>query len=63
MNPSVNPESPANEADLLEQQRDVRAGGDVEPEETPDADVEADPADVQDQSRPVPVEEEDWPVG
>jgi hypothetical protein len=55
----MNLEFRANEADVAEQQRDVRE--DIEPEEeTPRADVEADPADVQEQSRPVPSEEEDW---
>ena len=55
----MNLEFRANEADVAEQQRDVRE--DIEPEEeTPRADVEADPADVQEQNRPVPSEEEDW---
>jgi hypothetical protein len=60
----VNPESPADEADVLEQQRDVREA-DVEAEEPPSADVEADSADVHEQSLPVPSasEEEDWPDG
>jgi hypothetical protein len=49
---------PVNEADVAEQRRDVRE--DVEPDEVLTADVEADPADVQEQSRPVPAEEEDW---
>ena len=48
----------ANEADVIEQQQDVR---DTEPEDqVPSTDVEADPADVQEQSRAVPSEEEDW---
>lgn len=56
------PQEPrANEADLLEQRRDLRE--DTEPTEPPDADVEADPADLQEQSLPVPSEEEDWPDG
>jgi len=54
----MNLEFRANEADVAEQQRDVRE--DTEPDEAPRADVEADPADVQEQSRPVPSEEEDW---
>lgn len=50
-----------NEADVLEQQRELR-----EDEEQPELPatldvVEADPADVTDQNRPVPSEEEDWP--
>jgi hypothetical protein len=51
------PAFPANEADVVEQRREVT---DVEPDEVPAADVEADPADLQEQSRPVPSEEEDW---
>lgn len=54
----MNPEYRANEADVLEQQRDLRE--DTEPEEVPSAEVEADPADLQEQSLPVPSEEEDW---
>lgn len=53
------PEFPANEADVLEQRRDVR--DDPEPGNVPVLDAEADPADLQEQSRPVPAEEEDWP--
>jgi len=54
----MSPEFLANEADVAEQQRDLR--DDTEPEdEAPSADVEADPADVQEQSRAVPSEEED----
>jgi hypothetical protein len=49
---------PVNEADVAEQRRDLRE--DVEPDVVLAADVEADPADVQEQSRPVPAEEEDW---
>lgn len=51
---------PANEADVAEQHREVT---DVEPDEVPPVDVEADPADLQEQSRPVPSEEEDWREG
>jgi hypothetical protein len=55
----MSPEFRANEADVAEQQRDLR--DDIEPEdEAPSADVEADPADVQEQSRAVPSEDEDW---
>jgi len=55
----MNPEYRANEADLLEQQRELRE--DVEPEAPPSTDVEADPADLHEQSLTVPSEEEDWP--
>jgi hypothetical protein len=49
----------ANEADVAEQRRDLRE--DAEPEnKAPSAEVEADPADVQEQSRAVPSEEDDW---
>ena len=49
-----------NEADALEQRRELRE--DEEPVELPATiDVEADPADLTDQHRPVPSEEEDWP--
>ena len=54
----MNPELRADEADVLEQQRDVR---EVTQDEEPSAAVEADPADVQEQSRAVPAEDEDWP--
>jgi hypothetical protein len=54
----MNPEYRANEADVLEQQRELRE--DVEPEEVPSTEVEADPADLREQSLPVPSEEEDW---
>jgi hypothetical protein len=58
----MNPQEPAaNEADLLEQRRDLRE--DTEPAEAPDTDAEADPADLREQSLPVPSEEEDWPDG
>ena len=48
----------ADEADVLEQQREL---GEPSPVETPNVDVEADPADLQEQSMPVPSEEEDRP--
>jgi hypothetical protein len=52
-------EEPANEADVLEQQRELREDG--VPDVAPSADVEADPADLQEQASPVPSEEdEDW---
>jgi hypothetical protein len=54
----VNPETGANEADVLEQMRDLR---DDEPDVPPTVDTEANPADVNEQSLPVPSEEEDWP--
>jgi len=54
----MNPEPAADEADLLEQQLDVLP---VEDDDFPpmSGDVEADPADVQDQRRQVPPEEAD----
>jgi hypothetical protein len=57
----VNPEPSANEADLLDQAREI--GEAEEPEQPPVLDAEADPADVQEQSLPVPSEEEDRPNG
>lgn len=51
----------ADEADVLEQRRELRE--DAEPEEVPSADVEANPADLQEQALPVPSEEEDWRDG
>ena len=50
------PDFPADEADVLEQQRAVT---DDEGDEPLAADVEADPADVQEQSRAVPAEDDD----
>jgi hypothetical protein len=55
----VNPETGANEADVLEQMRDLR--DDAEPDIPPTMDTEANPADVSEQSLAVPSEEEDWP--
>lgn len=55
----MNPEPSANEADVLEQLQEVREGD--EPEIPPAVEVEANPADVHEQSLPVPAEEEDWP--
>lgn len=54
----MNPETGANEADVLEQMRDLR--DDADEPMPPTLDAEADPADLSDQSRPVPSEEEDW---
>lgn len=54
----MNPET-GDEADVLEQRRELRESD--EPESPPPPDVEADPADVQEQLRPVPTEEEAWP--
>lgn len=48
----------ADEADVLEQQQEL---GEPNPVETPSVDVEADPADLQEQSVPVPSEDEDAP--
>jgi hypothetical protein len=53
------PELGADEADVLDQQRELSA--DVEPEEPPSAELEADPADLAEQSRSVPADEEEWP--
>ena len=55
----MNPENFADEADVLDQRRDL----DDEPESvaTPSVDVEADPAGLQEQNMPVPSEEEDRP--
>lgn len=53
----MNPEPSANEADLLDQAREI---GEAEESEQPSVlDAEADPADVQEQSLPVPSEEEE----
>lgn len=57
----MSPEFRADEADVLEQQRDLRENAEPDEVPVPSADVEADPADVQEQSRVVPSEEEDWP--
>jgi acyl-CoA thioesterase len=54
----MNPEPTANEADLLEQQLDVLPAEDDDFRPI-DQDVEADPADVQEQQRPVPAEDEE----
>jgi len=56
----VNPESSANEADVLDQSREV---GEADEPEQPVVVGEADPTDVQEQRLPVPSEEEDWPDG
>lgn len=55
----MTPEQSANEADVLEQLQEV--GEADEPEIPPVSEVEANPADVHEQSMPVPAEEEDWP--
>ena len=56
MNPEV------NEADLLDQQRELHDDqGDAEPPAT--VDVEADPADVTEQNRALPPEDEEWSDG
>ena len=55
----MNPEYAADEADVLEQRRDL--GDEPESVTTPSVDVEADPADLQEQNMPVPSEEEDRP--
>jgi len=58
----MSPHEPsADEADVLEQRRALHE--DTEPAEPPTADVEADPADLHEQSLPVPSEEEDWRDG
>jgi hypothetical protein len=49
-----------NEADAADQSRPVREE-DLLPEDPPPVDVEADPADLTDQYRPAPVEDEEWP--
>lgn len=50
----------ADDADVLEQRRDLdEAAESGEVLDVPSADVEADPADVQEQSRVVP-EDDDW---
>ena len=54
----MNPEFQADEADVLDQRREL---DEPSPVSTPDVDVEADPADLQEQSVPVPSEEEDRP--
>jgi hypothetical protein len=54
----VNPEPNADEADLVEQSQEV--GEAEQPEVRPTMDVEANPADLHEQSQPVPTEEEDW---
>lgn len=57
----MNPETSANEADVLEQAREV---GEAEEAERPTVlEAEADPADLHEQSLPVPSEEEDWRDG
>ncbi|MGH3756980.1 hypothetical protein [Actinophytocola sp.] len=62
MRPENGAGDPANEADVLEQQRDLTEDTeDTEPDEVPSTDVEANPADLREQSLPVPSEEEDWP--
>ncbi len=61
MNPDFRADFRADEADVLEQRRELREdpeSGDLPPA---DPDVEADPADLQEQSVPVPSEEDDWP--
>jgi len=55
----VNPE--VNEADVLEQQRELAENEEQEATPPTTVDAEADPADLSDQNRPVPSEEEDWP--
>ncbi|MGH3879215.1 MAG: hypothetical protein ACRDSK_19480 [Actinophytocola sp.] len=55
----MNPEDLADEADVLEQRREL--GDEPESVVTPNVDVEADPADLQEQNMPVPSEEEDRP--
>jgi hypothetical protein len=51
----------ANEADLIDQRRDAREDlDDLEPAAAPTTDVEADPADVLEQGRSLPPEEEGW---
>lgn len=57
----MNPETTVNEADFLEQTREV--GEADEPEQPTASEVEANPADLQEQSLPVPSEEEDWRDG
>lgn len=59
----MNPESSANEADVLEQSREVGETDEPEQPEQPVTVGEADPTDVHEQSLPVPSEEEDWPDG
>ncbi|GAB3467972.1 hypothetical protein [Actinophytocola sediminis] len=57
----MNPEPSADEADILEQSREVGAdtGTDTEQEPPATADAEADSADLHDQSLPVPADDED----
>jgi hypothetical protein len=57
--PELGADGVADEADVLEQQRELRA--DAEPEEQPGVALEADEADLAEQSRSVPAEEEEWP--
>jgi hypothetical protein len=54
----MHPEPGADEADVLEQRRELRE--DTEPDQPPSVEAEADPADLAEQSRSVPSEEEEW---
>ncbi|MCT2583413.1 hypothetical protein [Actinophytocola gossypii] len=48
-----------NEADVLDQRREITEDEQVTP--PPTVDTEVNPADLQEQNQPVPSEEEDWP--
>ncbi|HEX2132792.1 MAG TPA: hypothetical protein VHH15_14670 [Actinophytocola sp.] len=52
----MNPET--NEADVLDQRREITE--DEQPPPPPTVDTEANPADLNEQNQPVPAEEEDW---